>query len=378
MDTVCISSGSEAEDGHDFLSGYVEQNSDHDSDSVHVVENAPAAEAVPALEVETLVAAVQVPPQSEKFNPPKRRSKREHQLIMARAREMRCMKRRRQERDVFVDAASQVVGAARRVKRLRGTKAASMRRHVALMKRWAPPKGRTKSERAKSDVQVAGDISTIRVEDLAKLHGISAKAARRAQLACCATLLKKQVSIVQAWTAPVRRGLCCAVHMFLGFDGAKVRAQMPTRGGEAADLGPTNPAMLWPVLVSAAHILLVFENEASDVLLPLSLVVAACTETSAEACHSALFTQGPNANILSLIRKMQSEAAITTTTWGMDGHYGNERLFAAHAQGKVVGGVNAGLHAKPLDHPINVFFVREPSHAQGRRSGPNASVQRCA
>ena len=157
-----------SETGHYFLTCHTPEEHD-EHDNVEILSSDSA--------VETQVV-VQPPlsgrrkgcvkKRARRYCPPKMRSKEEHCMIMSRAREAKARIGQARDRVSFMSVAATILKKTKHIaKGSKGTTSKNARRVVQSMSKWIPCR-RKKADRVSSEVVIAGDVDTLRADDLAK------------------------------------------------------------------------------------------------------------------------------------------------------------------------------------------------------------------
>ena len=280
-------------------------------------------------------SAAAAPARKEKpkrrFAAPRKRSKVEHELLMAKCRAAKAEKGRHKDRARFRDA---LVKKRRALKASTKMNPRQVDRALVKLRDWEPKQNR-KQVAVERDVEVALDTSYLRCRDLERAHLKDRKGIRRSQAVVAQSFIKKQEQLLERWIKRASKGGLLAVHGFVAFDGNRVRARVEIviDGIDTSKMDSCTYG--WEAIVPIRIVILVFQG--CTVALPLGCVIVPSSGSNAEAVFNAVFEIGANQRLEEYVRRLCSLAPLSTTTFGMDGHYGNERLCAAYSQGLIKG-----------------------------------------
>ena len=185
-------------------------------------------------------------------------------------------------------------------------------------------------ERITRDLEVAFDHTLLRAGDLQKTHEMHNETLRTSQIVVAASCYNKQLDLLEEWTAYCRDQPPLAAHELLAFDSATSRVRLDLRlaldhADPDLELNEISYGKGWHCLVSEREVILTFPRQ--DVSLALAVPIIPCDDTSANSMYRALFELEASAELQRRIRALTSTAPVSTITWGVDGAFGNEKLF---------------------------------------------------
>ena len=182
--------------------------------------------------------------------------------------------------------------------------------------------------RASEDLEFACSKS-LRCADVARTHKISKHRVRTSQKLTGLSLIESTVKMLKDWLELCRSSKkLFAVHFHVGHDSAKAvcSSSVVVEGIdlEQAASSPHN------ILQKSRFMVIVFED--ATVEIPILCTPTKLNGGDANALLDGLEFTPPDDRIVAILHEFEQLPCFCTVTWGIDGAYSNERLYAYSEQ----------------------------------------------
>ena len=268
-----------------------------------------------------------------RYSKPSERDFWQHDSLTRKMRAAKARKRERNQAQRFMRATPSAIEC--KAKTIRGKKITrSLKRWLQGLMKWATEKTdkRRRSGIAPASDDVDASFSVhVRCADVASATSKDGKGVRLSEKCVAFAIHSKVLDILKSWEETSAKLTLQAAHKFIGFDTAthrlRVDFELTESGIDLAELSVAGNQP-WHTTVVIRGVVLVFAHATVELNVPCS--VLPCEGTGAGAMEDTLWEAPMSKAIQDGIDAIANRAPIITDNWGIDGHFGNEKLFALH------------------------------------------------
>ena len=260
------------------------------------------------------------------FGKPSEGSEVQNHWLASRMREVKANNLKRKERAKFVCAAQRLLGKQPTAK-WRSVNRQVVDETLVALEKWQPR--RLNQEKAiDRDISIASDAHFVKGSNLAHAHGTDVRSVRRSKECTSFSGYLKICEELDRYSSIAAQSGLLSAHAFVAFDHSKTRVTMPlnVEGIEVAELGDGSTG--WQTMVHKRGVLMMFRGRGQSIFLPIPGKPVACESTNCNCSREALFELEGEKSLEDRVCKLVQQAAVGTYSFGMDGAYSNEKLFA--------------------------------------------------